>query len=598
MAKISALTILDAADGTETIPVVKGGRTMRMMLGALARAMVPFLVNYYKGDRGDPGGNVMALQSYTIAQLTPPTIGAGTSLVRFADYGGDGHGGFHASCATKADATTMAKYPRSVIRSDDGRYFARVRTVPSVIEFGSRPDGSDQIAIWREAIDWCTDQGVNELFVPNVGSDPGFYFSDTLHIDNAITLRGSGTGRSGANRSKSVMRFAEGKSGIIVHTAATSPRSGQSGGDGSRLLGLKTIGGQNDFAVKTACIQLRGRAEIGNHIGEYFGHGVLARASGGSGGATEGNVNLSIVHDSSFAAGRGNAIDIGLGDANCIAVIDSEGIGFNGWGINGTNFLQCYFHNFHTVQNGTFAGRRGGTFAAVNYAIGGQYYFFVADAYAKPADLVANAPTLANNTYWIMVYKAANPSYPIWGTGDTNYAPGGPFMIAGPGKAVSLYSESDQPPAQVKGSGWIDGGTHAAGVVGNGTYTSSRFGMLESARGFVSNDDAAGRNVALAPGGAGPGNILEWFDAVNFPAAGKIIQGDKVLEFRHGNADGDINRWMRLFAPNHPTSPMHVEMFRLLLSGATYAGNDAAVAAALKQNALYKRADGLVGWRM
>jgi hypothetical protein len=60
MAKISALDLVTEADGTESLPIVKGGRAKRIALRALALMMVPFLQAYYKGDRGDAGaaGNV------------------------------------------------------------------------------------------------------------------------------------------------------------------------------------------------------------------------------------------------------------------------------------------------------------------------------------------------------------------------------------------------------------------------------------------------------------------------------------------------------------------------------------------------------------
>ncbi|HEX8554654.1 MAG TPA: hypothetical protein VF695_08100 [Sphingomonas sp.] len=60
MAKISALDLLAAADGTEQVPVVKAGRARRMTVQALASSIVPLLQSWYKGDKGDPGatGNV------------------------------------------------------------------------------------------------------------------------------------------------------------------------------------------------------------------------------------------------------------------------------------------------------------------------------------------------------------------------------------------------------------------------------------------------------------------------------------------------------------------------------------------------------------
>ncbi|KQO07861.1 hypothetical protein ASF09_07830 [Sphingomonas sp. Leaf242] len=82
---------MTVADGTETVPVVKGGRAAKIGFAALARLMVPFLVDWYKGDRGDPGGD--ASQVGTNVAARGMSFSAGIVRIRTTGWNTDGDGG-------------------------------------------------------------------------------------------------------------------------------------------------------------------------------------------------------------------------------------------------------------------------------------------------------------------------------------------------------------------------------------------------------------------------------------------------------------------------------------------------------------------------
>lgn len=84
MAKITDLAIADTIDGTELLPIVKGGQTRRTTLTALRALIVPFLQQWYKGDPGPagPAGNVAA----SLAALRAAPITNGMMLFRRAAW--------------------------------------------------------------------------------------------------------------------------------------------------------------------------------------------------------------------------------------------------------------------------------------------------------------------------------------------------------------------------------------------------------------------------------------------------------------------------------------------------------------------------------
>lgn len=140
MAKISALELLTTADGDETIPVVKGGRTRRMVLKALAIAMTPFLTAYYKGDKGDPGGNPASIGLFQ--QASTLLIPVGTDMVQTTGHQLRGLGSARYVFDPAIGTPERDAQPQSVFISANGRGFRLNEEVARPEHYGARGDGA------------------------------------------------------------------------------------------------------------------------------------------------------------------------------------------------------------------------------------------------------------------------------------------------------------------------------------------------------------------------------------------------------------------------------------------------------------------------
>lgn len=73
MAKITALPFVDEIDGEELLPIVQRGVTKQSTMAALRSLIVPFLQNWYKGDRGDTGPANSSYTSLAALKAAPIT---------------------------------------------------------------------------------------------------------------------------------------------------------------------------------------------------------------------------------------------------------------------------------------------------------------------------------------------------------------------------------------------------------------------------------------------------------------------------------------------------------------------------------------------
>jgi hypothetical protein len=543
----------------------------------------------FRGPAGPQGGNVLAIPSKTSANGT--SVPSGTTLTQTADYSGNGVGQSPYSANTPNAAQVLAKHPRAAYTAADGRVFAKVKGIPSITEFGAVGDNAtdDYPAIWA-AVEWCTEYGEPELLVPR----GQFYCSQTFNIDKALTVRGTGTGRAGANISKSILRFPESVTAFDIHSAITSPRAGQAGvtgADGSRILGLKLIGGPNSTTSKA--IRMRARTEVAQDVIEYFGTGVDITVAAGSGGQTEGNANHWSVHDCRIDTARGHGLVVQRSDSNAGAAYDLDIAGCNGFGVLGNPFLATMYWNIQTAGCGTFAGRRGGTFAGANYQIDGTFHFFTPRYDATPQQLGANAPTLANDNIWMHVYAGANPAFPVWQSGGTDYAPGGAYAFDGPVTATSMYAESDSAPAQVHGVAELRNGTQAAGVVGRGgIFYVAAGGAQASRRGFIAIDPTMNGRYAAVGDALAIDKWMEFFDPTLFPneLAWKLNTLTE-LGLTHGTA--------RLLAVSTANAavPNQMRLYNPLLTGGPYADDLAASSGGVRVGEAYRKTGGTIAWR-
>jgi hypothetical protein len=199
MAKISGLPLAQAADGTEMLPFVQGGVTKRLTLSGFIGAVTPFLQQWYKGDQGNPGGNVMAIGLFAVAHTL--LIPAGADLVQTSGNSVTGIG--QALYAVDA-ASTAADVPagdRTAFVSKNGRVFRLAEQVVNPTMTGALGVDDDTDAV-QAALDLGRDV-VTTLIHPVSGltlasqditwSGPGGLRGIRGGNSRMITVTGSGT---------------------------------------------------------------------------------------------------------------------------------------------------------------------------------------------------------------------------------------------------------------------------------------------------------------------------------------------------------------------------------------------------------------------
>lgn len=135
MAKISRLPLAHVADGTETVPFVQGGVAKRLSLNGFVASVTPFLQDWYKGDKGDPGGTPMAIGLFTIAATL--LIPGGTDLVQTSGYQVRGVGHARYAYDPAVSAAYVAANPRAAFVDKNGRGFRLSEDMLDVRMFGA-----------------------------------------------------------------------------------------------------------------------------------------------------------------------------------------------------------------------------------------------------------------------------------------------------------------------------------------------------------------------------------------------------------------------------------------------------------------------------
>ncbi|WP_288413493.1 hypothetical protein [uncultured Sphingomonas sp.] len=124
MAKITALPLASPLDGSETLPIVQGGATWRTSMTALRAFIIPYLQQWYKGDKGDPGGAVDIGLLSDAAGLRVPA-GTNAVIVSGARAVGDAFAGMRLVADPAVDAAYVAANPTTAFRDAGGRGFRR-----------------------------------------------------------------------------------------------------------------------------------------------------------------------------------------------------------------------------------------------------------------------------------------------------------------------------------------------------------------------------------------------------------------------------------------------------------------------------------------
>lgn len=306
------------------------------------------------------------------------------------------------------------------------------------------------------------------LFVP-----AGHYFLGTTTLDVAHTLiiEGDGTGLTGSAYATK-LRWAAGATGIRIQRYDTSGASSvdnvntHTGGDGTVLRGLHLYGGYSGTEGEFHGVHAKARVGIEScKIENFQGDGIYANVAAGSGGATEGNANISRVVGTSLSGCR-NGLYLDGADTNIWTVIALDASSNRRWGIWDSSFLGNSYFGCHAEANGWVAGA---VPSIVSYS--GNRYCVKRD---QGAGASTNAPsgTTADNSWWYYLGAGA-PSSAIninaWVSGTT-YRDGGSYRSDGEGNANNIFSgcyhEGGQGLAQLAAPALVTGGSMRPNVRG------------------------------------------------------------------------------------------------------------------------------------
>ena len=359
-----------------------------------------------------------------------------------------------------------------------GAWVRKFSGAVSVKWFGAVGDGATNAgAAFAAAIAFLNATATNingwykassRLFVP-----AGHYFlgSTTLDITHTLIIEGDGTGMAGAAYA-SKLRWAAGTTGIRIQRYDTSGVSSvdnvntHSGGDGTILRGLQLVGGYSSTEGEFHGVHAKARLTVEYcEIENFEGDGIYSVVAAGSGGANEGNANVSRVVGVTVFGCR-NGIYLDGADTNIWTVIGVDAGSNRRWGIWDSSFLGNSYFGCHTEANGWVTGSIP---CVVSYS--GNRYCVKKD---QGVGASANPPsgTAADNTWWYYMGAggvASGLNMNAW-TNGAAYRDGGSYRSDGEGNANNLFSgcyqEGGQAFAQIDGPALVLGGSMRPNVRG------------------------------------------------------------------------------------------------------------------------------------
>ena len=402
-----------------------------------------------------------------------------------------------------------------------GAWVRKFSGAVSVKWFGAAGDGAtNDSAAFTSAIAYLNASASNtngfykassKLFVP-----AGHYFlgSTTLDISHTLIIEGDGTGMTGVAHATK-LRWSSGASGIRIQRYDTAGASSvdnvntHSGGDGTILRGLHLVGGYSTTEGEFHGVHAKARFAVENcKIENFEGDGIYANVVAGSGGAAEGNANVSRVAGASISGCR-NGIYLDGADTNVWSVIGVDASSNRRWGIWDSSFLGNSYFGCHSEANGWVPGV---VPSVVSYS--GNRYCVKKD---QGTGASTNPPTgtSADNSWWYYLGPgsvAPGLNINAWASGTT-YRDGGSYRSDGEGNANNLFSgcyhEGGQGFAQIDPPALVSGGSMRPNVKGvasiyGGTGISSDGNIC--AAGSISAFGAA--NLIGPQSGAGQDNSL------------------------------------------------------------------------------------------
>jgi hypothetical protein len=561
MAKITALDAVDELTGDEFLPIVQGLDTKRATMASFRDLIVPFLQYWYKGERGFPGGNVMAVASFTEMRTGDIVVPEGALAVRTSSYskGGIIFANSGAAFYVRDDALVTQAFadanPRWTFRAPDENdvvHGYRLEGFHFDIEvFGGVGDdfapgvandalvtpsnfATDNLPAFLAAFAYCRSQQVrNGVYAAGVTINlDSFYFCSGL-LEPPMTIRLTGR-HYGTNLSTIVsrIRWPRDTPGMIIKrfdtTGVSGPTNGNTtntpgamGADGSVLQGLVLQGGfikgvtpSGPYHGLTA--RARGIASDCVFMGwQGKGANIEATANTAADNTRQGNANLFVMKRCAFTNNEVGLLIAGA-DVNAGLMDTLNFAGNRTWGLIESSYLANAHRGHHASANGLAN--------AVTPTVCTYQGFRYSVKYGSEPLAGITVPGTDKNVWLCIGTGGASPSNNIleWTPGSV-WTSGGSYVTTSDtatGTFTDCYDESGEGPAQINAPWQIIGG--------NIRNLGSAPKLGPTSTGDMLCTKGIGSRMELDPGGPGTGTLSVLLGGN--PGNGDILKFDHTTE--------------------------------------------------------------------
>ena len=365
--------------------------------------------------------------------------------------------------------------------------------------------------------------GLNEICLP-----PGRYpFASTVDIKHTVVIRGSGaSGGLAGSVFATVLSFPANTAGLIIDRyntlGSTTLSTPTTGGDGSVIedLAIVSAGGADPDAHG---VWLRARAVIRDvNIANFPGNQVRIVATGGAGGASEGNANEWRLDNVNVRSAIGDwgvfvaGADANAGTATAVGVLDSGGGGICECSFLGNNYDGVHVDGYNS---------RGQGWVAYN----GHLYALI----DRKAGVGATITPGTNDSVWYDMGAAAGSRAPAWSANGTYAVSAAIFSDGLNSRSVFTdpYVEVGGPISHVSTPALVIGGNLQTAFTRYTPFVFSAFGV----GGFVASPLGFG-GFQYVPASAGLGRYSLSYTGYD----GLHIEADAGLAWRLGLVDRGI----------------------------------------------------------